>query len=120
MSDLSPARSVGANVTLVQPSHDHGVSEGVTCEHPKCDFWTTSSYLVGLGLWYGLERDHRSGMLAIEVRNIVMSMNLGAKSSFPRQSMMFSATFAKDVQVMAQEPQRHSTKDQEAQHVFKN
>jgi len=38
-----------------------------------------------------------------QVRNIVMSMNLGAKSSFPRQSMMFSATFAKDVQVMAQD-----------------
>lgn len=36
-----------------------------------------------------------------QVRQIVEKTNMGAKSKYPRQSMMFSATFAREVQGMA-------------------
>jgi ATP-dependent RNA helicase DDX3X len=38
-----------------------------------------------------------------QVREIVEQTNMGARSKFPRQSMMFSATFAREVQVMAKD-----------------
>merc|ERR1719230_2014571 len=38
-----------------------------------------------------------------QVRTIVESTNMGGKSRFPRQSMMFSATFAREVQLMAKD-----------------
>mmetsp|Transcript_103214 Transcript_103214/g.179062 ORF Transcript_103214/g.179062 Transcript_103214/m.179062 type:complete len:494 (+) Transcript_103214:86-1567(+) len=38
-----------------------------------------------------------------QVRQIVEKLGMGKNSRFPRQSMMFSATFAKEVQLMAQD-----------------
>merc|ERR1712050_730693 len=38
-----------------------------------------------------------------QVRQIVSNTGMGMNSAFPRQSMMFSATFAREVQVMAQD-----------------
>jgi ATP-dependent RNA helicase DDX3X len=38
-----------------------------------------------------------------QVRQIVEKLGMGRNSTFPRQSMMFSATFAREVQVMAQD-----------------
>jgi len=38
-----------------------------------------------------------------QVRQIVENTGMGGSSKFPRQSMMFSATFAREVQVMAQD-----------------
>lgn len=38
-----------------------------------------------------------------QVRQIVEHTGMGRNSAFPRQSMMFSATFAREVQVMAQD-----------------
>jgi ATP-dependent RNA helicase DDX3X len=38
-----------------------------------------------------------------QVRQIVDSLGMGKRSAFPRQSMMFSATFPREVQMMAQD-----------------
>jgi ATP-dependent RNA helicase DDX3X len=38
-----------------------------------------------------------------QVRTIVSNLGMGKRSTHPRQSMMFSATFAREVQVMAQD-----------------
>merc|ERR1719433_1376407 len=50
------------------------------------------------------EADHMLDMgFEPQVRQIVERNNMGKSCKFPRQSMMFSATFAREVQVMAQD-----------------